>query len=204
LASVCYDEAMLTDMIKKVSKYSGVGAVLILWLAIPWGMHLIGLHLFGSRPISYLGVDPRTRVLFRSALILAAVLMSIFGIRVRQVFRAGNGFLCFLIIGQLSQIVTALVIDSGQMKQVHTIAAFAIAFSLPPLLWRFAVSQSSGPFRKLSRSLFFAELVSFTLGLGLFIAVSGVGAFGEILTVLFFHLWAVTVTARWPADQKPL
>jgi hypothetical membrane protein len=178
-------------------RYSGVLAVLVLWVVIPAEMHHIGLHLFDVHPISYLGVDPRTRALFSSALIISALLMICFGVEVKKRFRASNGFLIALVIGQLCQIITALVPDKGSIRPLHSAAAYLIAISLPLLLWRFVRSQPKDRFGSINRALFAGELIAMPVGILLFVLVSGVGPFGEILTVVFFHLWVLFMTTQW-------
>lgn len=187
---------------RQFSKYSGVAAVLVLWLAIPWGMYVIGLNLFDNRPISYLGVDPKTKLLFDSSLIIAAILMMLFGAQVKKTFHASKSFLTVLILGQLCQVIAAIVSDSCSMRLVHTTAAYGIAFSLPLLMWRFVVCQPKGYIRRLSNKLFLAELASLIVGIGLFVLVNGVGPFGEILTVVFFHIWVIFITVHWRADKS--
>ena len=183
---------------QKIIRFTGILAILILYIGIIYGLFSINLHLFSSRPISYLGVDHRTMYLFRTTLILAAIFMIIFGLQVKKVFQSSSSFILILIFGQICQIITALLLDNGSTKSLHSLTAFALAFSLPLLMWRFTVSQSNKQIHKLSLNLVIAETISLTIGLSLFIFVKGYAPFGEILTVLFFHLWVILITLNWP------
>ncbi len=170
--------------------------IVILWTTIILGMSRTGLKLVDSRPISYLGVDPMSATLFSVGLIVSAVLFTIFGLYVRKNFAVKNRFLMYLLIGQAGQIITAISPYGMQSeyKLIHTIAAFTLALSLPPLIRSFAHSQTHDSHSKIYDGLYRFELVTFFIGMGLFIFTKGIAPIGEALPAIGFHVWIIVIT----------
>jgi hypothetical membrane protein len=182
--------------LNKYQKYSGILGVLIIWLGIGAAMFIARLGLFSNLPISSLGVNPKTSVLFSLSLLTSAALFIKFAFYVRQKFKVKNRFLTYFMIGQFGQIIVALVPygNNSRYKLIHTIAAFTLAFSLPFLIGQFYFSQSNSKFKSLYKSLLILEVGLFVVGIGAFVFAKGVAPLGEILPTMGFHLWIITVS----------
>lgn len=177
-------------------KYSGLLGILVLWTCILIGMSRAGLGLIDMRPISYLGVDPLSAVWFSSGLLISAVLFISFGFYVVRTFEVKNRFLLYLIIGQIGQSIAAITPYGmqSQYKLLHTIAAFILAFSLPFLIRYFMLSQTDRPNFRIYSWLFWLELITFAVGMTLFIFTKGIAPLGQALPAIGFHLWIIIVT----------
>lgn len=187
---------MVKNLPLKLQSYSGVAGVFALWVLILLAMHKAQLGLIDNRPISYLGVDPKTKLLFMLGLIISAILFISFAYYINRRFKVGRKFMAYFLIGQLGQIVAALFPDTPHScyKIIHTIAAFTLAFSLPLLIRQFSLSQPRSQYHKLYVSLFRFELVAFVIGIGMFILVKGVAPLGEALPTIGFDLWIIVLT----------
>jgi hypothetical membrane protein len=174
-----------------LSRFSGIMAIISLWLTVLYGMQRIGLSFFDNRPLSYLGVAPATQAIFTTGLVVAALLIIIFGYYLKSNYPTSKAFWYLLVGGQIAQVITALTPDRGVTQAIHTIAAFTIVFSLPLLMWQFAKSQPMGKFRRWCYRLFYLEVASFIIGIGLFTLTRGVAPLGEMLPALAFHAWIV-------------
>lgn len=183
-------------MIKKLWPYSGVVGVLVLWTGVTVGMNRAGLGLVDPRPISYLGVDPKSAVLFSTSLLVSALLFVSFGYYVKRHFHVNNRFLTYLLIGQAGQAVAAVAPygKNSPYKMLHTIAAFVLAFSLPFLIRQFALSQVGKPYHQKYVWLLKFEQIMFVIGIGLFIFTKGIAPIGEAMPTIGFHLWILVVT----------
>lgn len=180
----------------KLQRWSGVAGVTILWGAIGLAMHLASLGLVDKRPISYLGVYPQTVWLFSGSLLVSAGLFVSFGLYLRCHFNVKNRFLMYLLIGQVGQVVAAIVPygDKSNYRLIHTLAAYVLAFSLPLLIQQFKLSQLRSPRLPVYRWLLYIEGAAFIVGLGLFAFTKGIAPLGEALPALGFHLWIIVVT----------
>ncbi len=184
------------NSVKWLQKYSGFAGIIVLWSSVGVGMLRTGLGLIDQRPISYLGTDPASAGLFTYGLLISAVLFIVFGHYVNKVFKVKNKFFLYLIIGQLGQITAALFKFEGHgySHLTHTIAAFVLAFSLPLLTRRFYQSQTKSIYFNLYKNLFRFELLTFVVGIGLFVFTKGIAPLGEILPTIGFHTWIVALT----------
>lgn len=152
-----------------------------------------GFDLTGSRPLSFLGVDPASKWLFSGGLLLSAVLFIAFAFYVRRRFNVHNRFLLYFLIGQAGQIIAA-IFPYGQQnnyRTVHTIAAFTLAFSLPFLIREFTRSQRGRPHHPLYRKLLYFELATFIIGLSIFTLTNSIAPIGQALPALGFHVWII-------------
>lgn len=183
-------------MINSLKRYSGIVGIGILWTSVGIGMLRTGLGLFDIRPISYLGTDPASAALFTYGLLVSAVLFIVFGHFVKTNFKVKNRFFLYLVIGQFGQITAALFKFEGHgySHLTHTIAAFVLAFSLPLLTLKFYQSQSETAHYNLFRNLYRFELLTFVVGIGLFVFTKGIAPLGEILPTIGFHTWIVALT----------
>jgi hypothetical protein len=181
---------------KNLQKYSGVLGVTIIVTGVVTAMHHIGLGFIDARPISYLGVDTRTAVLFSGSLLLSALLFISFAFHVTRSYSTGSKFKWYFIAGQIGQMIAALVPYSANSTQhrIHTSAAFALAFTLPLLIWQFARSQKKSKNHRLFIKLLRLEQVTFVVGIGLFIFTKGIAPLGEILPTLGFYTWIFVLT----------
>jgi uncharacterized membrane protein len=175
---------------------SGVIGVVVLLSSIAIAMRRAHLGFIDNRPISYLGLYPNTRMLFSVSLIVSAILFIAFGFYVRRRYDVRYSFLGYFVIGQICQIIVALVPDKAgsSIRIVHTIAGFTLAFSLPFLIRELARSKSTRAYHKIFVALYRIEQVAFVIGIGLFIFVQGIAPLGEALPTLGFDLWIVAVT----------
>lgn len=182
--------------INKLWRWSGVAGVIVLWAAIGLAMQRAGLSLVDVRPISYLGVLPDTAWLFSGGLLVSAGLFIAFAYYVRRHFRVYNRFLTYFLIGMTGQIVAAIIPygEQSDLRLVHTVAAYFLAFSLPLLIQQFKQSQLRSPKLPIYQWLLYLEGVAFVVGLGLFIFTKGIAPLGEALPAMGFHLWIITVS----------
>jgi len=188
----------------KFLRFSGVAGIFVLWTFTVTGMVRANLGLVDTRPLSYLGVDPSSASLFSSGLIISALLFIAFGVHVRKYFNVRSRFLTFLLIGQAGQLIAAIAPygEQSQFKLLHTVAAFVLAFSLPVLIRSFAYSQTHTSQFKLYLWLYRFELLTFVIGIGLFIFTSGIAPIGEALPAIGFHVWIIALTFLSRTPQK--
>ncbi len=177
-------------------RFSGLGGVAVLWLSIGIAMSIAHLGLIDMRPISYLGVDPRTKLLFSGGLLLSSALFIVFALQLHRNFKLRPRFLAYFLVGQAGQIVAAIVPygATSSLRLIHTIAAYILAFSLPLLIREFARSRSTDHFYPVYRWLTWLELLAFAVGISLFVFTSGIAPLGEALPALGFHLWIIVIT----------
>lgn len=187
---------MINKLVTIIKTYSGIAGVLVLWTGIPMAMHKTGLGLIDNRPLSYLGVDPISAILFNGSLLLSSFLFIIFAFYTTAKFNASKSFLGYFLVGQAGQIIAAISPygENSDFRRLHTVAAFILAFSLPFLIRQFAISMKSGPDHKLYSNLFYFELILFVVGIGLFVFTKGLAPLGEALPAIGFHAWIIVVT----------
>lgn len=178
----------------------------MLWTTVGVGMVRTGLSLFGERPISYLGTDPRTVLVFRVGLIAAAGLLAAFSWAVNRHLTRRTGFLTVFVAGMACQAVVAVVpLDgAGAAETTHVTAGIALGLSLPLLMWRFAAAQPPGRWRDHAYLLMWLEVAGCVAGVAL--SRAGRATVAEAVPACLFHLWIIVVTLRWPGwerDQLP-
>ena len=181
---------------KVLIRFTGLAGVILLWTTTLLAMLRTGLGLIDSRPLSHLGVDPLSSMLFSTGLVVSSVLFVLFALFARRTYRANKRFLIYFFIGQAGQIIVAVApygMDSSY-RLIHTVAAFTLAFSLPFLIREFAHSQKVVRYQKLFRYLFLLELVMFVVGMGIFTMTRGIAPIGEILPAVGFHIWIIVAT----------
>ncbi len=192
-------------------RYAGAAAVATLWVCVSVGMYRTGLGFFGDRPISYLGTDPRSAMVFRGGLLLAAGLMAGFAWFVFDWFAARRSFLVAFVVGLVGQVVAAVVLLSGPgaSHAVHTAGGLVLGASLPILMWRFAAGVPSGgrhSVRARSRrriqsyGLYWFEVAACVAGVAL--SASMRAPIAEIVPALAFHVWVGVVTV-WSTAPVP-
>jgi len=95
-------------------------------------MYRGGLNLGDSRPISYLGTNPRTMPLFLVGLISAAALLSAFAREIRRLLTEPNGFLPVFLLGMACQAIVGVVPISGDgiSHAIHSTAGIVLGLSL--------------------------------------------------------------------------
>lgn len=180
----------------RAQRYSGIMGVVVLWTGIIVAMRRAGLGLVDARPISFLGVFPNTAWLFSASLLTSAVLFIFFAFYIYRVCKLSKRFLIYFLLGQAGQIIAA-VVPYGQQSEyrlVHTIAAFTLAFSLPLFIRQFALEMRGKPYHSLYVGLLGLELLTFFVGMGLFIFTKGIAPIGEALPALGFHIWILAIT----------
>lgn len=178
----------------RLYRYAGVAAVTVLWGTLGAGTLLTGFDLLGERPLSYLGSQDRSAVLFSGGLLAGALALVAFHRHLRARYSVTTLFSAAMLAGLAGQVVAALVAIGGDGlgHRVHTTAALVLGASLPLLMWRFAASQPGGSWRRLCYGLFWAEAAAVAVGLHL--SARMVAPLAEILPAAVFHLWIVAVT----------
>ncbi len=172
--------------------YTGIAAVVVVWTTLLGATARTGFDLLGDEPLSYLGTQSRSIVLFGIGLAVPAVLLTAFHHYLRGRYPLSTGFSAAMLIGLAGQMVAAFVPIGGgsDAHRIHTVAALVLGASLPLLMWRFAAGQPTGRWRRLTYGLFWAEAAGCALGL------SGVlpAPVAEIVPGSVFHAWVVLVT----------
>jgi hypothetical protein len=187
---------MVINKLSKLQKYSGLAGVVIIWLGVGLAMFIGKLSLFSALPVSSLGVNPKTSVLFSLSLLISSGLFISFAYYIRSTYMIRNKFLTLFLVGQFGQIIVAIApygADS-RYKLIHTIAAFILAFSLPYLIHQFYRSQALSTYRGLYRNLMLIEILLFIIGIGAFVFTKGIAPLGEILPTMGFHLWIIVTS----------
>lgn len=188
----------------KLLRFSGLATVSILWSTILIGLHRAHLDIFGNWPLSYLGVNHDSRLLFNGGLILSALTLLLFLWYLSVQYVTTKWFLSVIAIGQVGQIIAAIFMFGGDQpsKTIHTLAAFTLAASIPIGLWTFALSQQK-PLKKLALRLAWLQTACFVVGIGSFAFVLHGAPAGQILPALAFHLWIIVITFyRLPQPDK--
>lgn len=179
-------------------RYTGVAAVVAVWTSLLAAAALTNFNLLGKEPLSYLGTQSRSAVLFTLGLAVPAVLLTAFHQHLRGRFPVAPGFSLAMLAGLAGQMVAAFVPIGGDpgAYRVHTTSALVLGASLPLLMWRFAAGQPPGPWRRLSYGLFWVEIAACVTGV--YLSALMVAPLAEILPGAVFHAWiiAVTVAAR--------
>jgi len=182
-------------------RWAGVGAVVLLWATVAAGLALTDLRLLDDRPISYLGTNDRTVLLFQVGLVVAAVLLAAFSFFVRAVLNPAPGFLAASLVGLVGQVVAAAVplSGTGTSPAVHTAGGIVLGLSLPVLMWRFAAGQPPGRWRAVAYRLFWLEVAACVVGVTL--SRAGKATLAEIFPAVAFHLWIGVVTSRFRSSE---
>lgn len=177
-------------------RYTGVAAVVVLWVGIGTGIARTGLDVSGRRPISYLGTDSRSSLLFTAVMLVAAVLLATFYLFVWSRFSSSKSFLAVGMTGLLGQVVAGVVplSGAGASHAVHATGGIVVGLSLPLLMWRFAASQPASKWRTQSYGFFWMEVAAVIIGVSL--SQSMRAPIAEIVPGAAFHLWIFVVTAR--------
>ncbi len=174
--------------------YTGVAAVFVVWTTLLTATALAGFDLLGEEPLSYLGTQPGSAMLFTVGLAVPALLLTAFHQHLRERFPVSVGFSLAMLVGLAGQTVAAFVPIGGEpaVHRVHTTSALVLGASLPLLMWRFAAAQPPGSWRRLNYALVWAELAACAAGIHL--SARMVAPLAEILPGAVFHAWVLTVT----------
>jgi hypothetical protein len=175
-------------------EYTGVAAVVTVWTTLLAASALTGFDLLGEEPLSYLGTESRSALLFTVGLAVPALLLTAFHHHLRGRFPVSPGFSLAMLAGLAGQMVAAFVPIGGNptVHRVHTTSALVLGASLPLLMWRFAAAQPPGQWRRLTYALFWGEVAACLAGL--YLSELSVAPLAEILPGAVFHAWVVTVT----------
>jgi hypothetical protein len=173
---------------------TGVAAVVVLWTTLGGGSLLAGFDLLGDRPLSHLGTERASALLFSGGLTVAALLLVAFHHHVRGRFPVSSAFTLALLVGMGGQLVAAVVPIGGDSDahRIHTTSALVLGASLPVLMWRFAATQPPGTWRRVSYGLFWAEVAA--CALGLYLSAQSIAPLAEIVPAAVFHAWIIAVT----------
>jgi hypothetical protein len=181
-------------MTQQTGRYAGLAAVAVLWSTLGAASVLSEFPLAGSRPLSWLAAEPSVAPLYAVGLAGGAVLLLAFHRYVTSNFPTGRGFSIAMLAGLAGQAVAAVVPihGAGPAHAVHTVAALTLGASLPALIWRFAVKQPPGAWRR--RCLSLAWLDTAACAAGVVLSRQSVAPLAEILPAACFHLWIAVVT----------
>lgn len=159
-------------------------------------MSRTGLSFLDDRPISYLGTDSRSALLFRGGLILATILLVAFAAVVSRRLVRPTGFLPVFLVGMAGQAIVATVSIAGEgaAHAVHTTGGIVLGLSLPLLMWRFAAGQAPGRWRRQSYALMWLSVICSVAGVAL--SRAHLATVAEVLPAVAFHLWIIVITAR--------
>ncbi len=184
-------------------RYTGVAAVVAVWTTLLAATALADFNLLGEEPLSYLGTQSRSAVLFTLGLAVPALLLTAFHQHLRARFAVSPGFSLAMLAGLAGQMVAAFVPIGGDpaAHRVHTTSALVLGASLPLLMWRFAAGQPPGPRRRLSYGFFWAELAACVTGV--YLSALMVAPLAEILPGAVFHAWILTVTFGDASGVRP-
>jgi hypothetical protein len=173
---------------------TGLAAVVVLWTTLAAGSLLADFDLLGERPLSHLGTERASALLFSGGLVVAALLLVGFHTYVRDRFPVSPTFSVAMLVGMAAQLVAAVVPigGAGLAHPVHTTSALVLGASLPVLMWRFAAAQPAGAWRRASYGLFWAEALA--CALGLWLSARSVAPVAEIVPAAVFHFWILAVT----------
>jgi hypothetical protein len=180
-----------------------VAAVVVLWASIALGMARTGLGFFEDRPLSYLGTDAKTSLLFTAAMVVSAFLFAGFYLFVYDRYAASRSFLVVGFAGLLGQVVAGLVPLSGPgaSHAVHVTGGIVVGLSLPLLMWRFAASQPRSSWRRKNYAFVWFEVAACIIGV--LLSRSMRAAIAEIIPGAGYHLWILVVTIRSPTTTTP-
>ncbi len=181
---------------KFITKYSGVSAVVLLWIAVIGGMIKTDLSLVDDRPISFLGVAPETALYFNTLLFFSAILFAVYGAFHYKNLSLSKWFIVTFLIGQVAQVIAALYQYGGSDKLIHTVAAFTLAAAIPTYMLFFALSAPKN-LKSAAYKFYFTELLFFTVGITAFIFARGISPLAEILPALPFHAWILYSTFNY-------
>ena len=168
--------------------------VAVLWFSVGSALLITHFDVLAALPISYLGVYDTSKFLFNGGLILSSLMFIIFARFLNKQLHASLIFFQVFLCGQICQIIVALTPYDSQsiIRQIHVIAAFALAFCLPASMYVFMVSgQVAQSLRNTTKWFFYAEVLLFSAGIGTFIFASTAGALSEIVTAVAFDMWIV-------------
>jgi len=185
------------------SRYAGLAAVTVLWSTVGGASLLTGFPLLGRRPLSWLAADRAGAVLFGTGLAVGALALVVFHGYLRGRYPVGRGFSFAMLAGLAGQVVAAVVpIDGGPAaNSLHTAAALTLGLSLPLLMWRFAVAQPPGPWRRVAYRLWLGEAAA--AAIGVLLSRLSVAPLAEILPAVLFHLWIVVLTLHRVGPPVP-
>lgn len=175
-------------------RYTGVAAVVTVWTTLLAAAAVSRFDLLGEDPLSYMGTQSKSAVLFTVGLVGPAVLLTVFHHHLRGRYPVSAGFSAAMLVGLAGQMVAAFVPIGGDPTdhRIHTVSALILGVSLPLLMWRFAAAQPSGSWRRLAYALFWAEVAACAAGLHL--SARSIAPLAEILPGTVFHVWIVVVT----------
>ena len=180
------------------TRIAGPGGVLVLWAGVSTSLILAHMSIVAPRPLSYLGINPRTALVFNISLFVASLFFLAFFRYVYRNFSTSRSFAVAFIVGQFCQMIVAIVPvqGSGHSHAIHTAAGLTLGISLPIVIWRFAKSQTAPTLRRYARLFSYIELVLCIIGV--ILSRNTIGPLAEILAAVGFDVWII-----WLALTKP-
>jgi len=179
-------------------RWAGVAAIAVIWGGVGASVLRARFPLTGALPLSRLAEDGRSSALFGPTLVVAALLFLAFGADVAHRYRVRLDFAVLFVAGMVGQLVAGVVPigPAGTSDPVHVSAALVLGAAIPVFLWRFAASQSGGPWRRTCWRLFGLQLAATAVGVGL--SQRHVAPLAEVVPAAFFHLWVLVLTVHDP------
>ncbi len=187
----------------RMFRFCGALTVFILWSSILIAINKINLSIFENKPLSSLGTQAESAPYFTGGLLIAVLSLILFVIYLHQNYRINRSFLIFLTVGQLGQIIAAIIPYGGDQpgRGIHSIAALTLAFSIPFMLLSFARAQTDEEIRRNAFLLMSLEIVAFIIGIGMFTFTFKGAPLGQIFPVVAFHVWLVYFSFRRPVSS---
>lgn len=170
--------------------------MLIEYVAILYFIISTGIILQPDQPISYFSTLEATKPIFATAFILAAILAGIFGYWLYKRYHLKKKFGVVYAVMLISQIVFAIVPDSGSWQLVHLFAALLVGFLMPLVIYMFAKQARLVRYRRIMMTCFYLQVIAFAtliITMGQFILIN------EVVLGAAFHLWAVLATFDTPS-----
>ena len=186
-------------MPSRILKYCGFLAIAVLWSTVLASIFVTKFNLFGTLPVSYLGVYEQSKYLFNGGLIVSSILLLGFLYYFSEHQPLSKWFIAIFVAGQICQIIVALTPYNSQsyIRSVHVVSAFALAFTLPLSMYALRYSRSvSAAVLKVTSRFLQLELVLFVLGIGWFISASAAGALSEIITAIGYDVWVIALSMK--------
>jgi hypothetical protein len=184
----------------ELSRYGGLVAVALEWIAVAF-FHLRtnqGLH--GGRPISYFSTLPETRLVFSLCFALAATSFWIFVIgHLRNHFDTPTTFFTFAALGLLGVALVPYHPESHASNLVHVSIAYVMTLGFLFGIYSLAKSNNDKLLRKNSAVLvILGAVIATAMG---FLPRNLAWVVLQIVLGLIIQLWIIWITFYTPGPQ---
>lgn len=181
---------------KTFARFSGIMAMLVEYVAILYFVLTTGIALRLDQPISYFSTLPSTKSIFGSAFVLAALLAGVFGYWLYEQYHLDKTFGVVYALMLVSQVIFAIIPDSGSWQVIHLFAALLVGFLMPLVIYMFTKQAQPVRYKRIMIGCFYFQVIAFAtliITMGRFILIN------EVILGVAFHLWAVLATFDLPS-----